>query len=106
MNEYHLYLYRPDFTDTGVMDLTVGEVNKAIEERKSVILTMQVCTLSTDLFRKGYRIFVHYEEPYALEQCKHKEFEITLGSCERTTREIRMGHNLEKMLLSGEFDCA
>ena len=30
--------------------------------------------------------------------------EITLGDCDGTTREIREAHNIEHMLIAGEFD--
>ena len=44
----------------------------------------------------GYRLFVHTYTGEA--------FEVTLGACARTTKEIRPAHNLEKMLLNGAFD--
>lgn len=93
--EYHLYLYRLELKD---MLLTVDEVDNAIKGGQN-INTVQVCTLSTILLLKGYRVFVHYKNGD-----EQKHFKITLGGCEHTTREIRAGHNLEKMLLSGEFD--
>ena len=93
--EYHLHLIVPD---NGCMHwpLTYDEVANLIEERVDVH-TFQVCTISTHLFDLGYRIFVHYSEI-------EPPFEITLGDCEKIDREIRMAHNLEKMLISGAFD--
>ena len=98
--EYHLYLYRPALFDIiATMLLTVDEVDNAIDKKQNIISTIQVCTLSTSLLSKGYRIFIHYKK-----DDEQKQFEITLGKCEHTSREIRAGHDLARLLLSGEFD--
>ena len=47
-------------------------------------------------FSYGEKLFVH-----TLDGEVHV---ITLGDCEGTNREIKEGHNIEKMLLQGEFD--
>ena len=89
---YRLFLYNPNMPN---MFNTVDSVNVAIEDNVPVINTIQVITCTTDLFRKGYRIFVHPNPG----DC----FEITLGTCERTNREIKMGNCLYKIILAGEF---
>lgn len=47
-------------------------------------------------FSYGEKLFVHTADG--------KVHEITLGKCEGTGREIIRFHNIEKMLLQGEFD--
>ena len=93
--EFHLYLYTLEGYKRDVINAyTVTSVNDLISLGKDVD-TYQVICCTTDLFNKGYRIFVH-ETPAS-------QFEITLGSCERTTREIKMGHNIPNLILAGEF---
>lgn len=93
--EFHLYLYTLEGYKRDVINAyTVTAVNDRITLGKDVD-TYQVICCTTDLFNKGYRIFIH-ETPAS-------QFEITLGTCEGTTREIKMGHDLPKLILAGEF---
>ena len=95
--EYHLFLYLPDCVDyLKNWDLTVDDVKTAFNIGMPLILTFQVITCTTELFRRGYRVFIH--------AAPDDEYEITLGKNERTSREIRMWHCLYKMILAGEFD--
>ena len=94
--EYHLYLYRPqELWQQRAFCLTAEEVEYAIELDRC-IHTTQIITCTTRLFGAGYRIFVHPKPG--------DRFEITLGRCERTNREIRTGHCLYGLILSGEFE--
>ena len=84
-----VFKYSIAFTYVSFQD----SINAGIEQ----FATTQLSCLSTDLITKyGYRIFIH---PY-----KGEIFEITLGDCANTTKEIRPAHNLEKMLIAGAFD--
>lgn len=69
---------------------------KALQEGIPIIHTLQmgILTYSALIFDAGYRIFIYD---------KYGEFELTLGNCARTNREIRYGHNHFKMWVSGEF---
>lgn len=70
-------------------------VEEKIKQNLPIIHTTQVMCVTTKLFELGYRIFIHCAD--------YSTFEITLGKCSRTDREIRMEHNLGKMLIAGEF---
>lgn len=59
------------------------------------IHTTQLFPCSTQNLARGFRIFVHFLNG----TCS----EIKLGENQTTPRTIRMGHNLEKLLLNNEF---
>lgn len=73
------------------------ETLQAIENNQQKIYTTQLSLLHANLFEKGYRIFVREKND--------DMFEIKLGyENDRTNREIKVFHNLEKMLIAGEFN--
>ena len=77
---------------------TVEGTQKALDSELERVNTVQPLFCCTIWFLKGYRLFVHMLD--------RKTVEIKLGKMNETSREIRVYHNLEKMLLSNEFGLA
>lgn len=71
---------------------TFVETDSAILRGERIVYTTQPHFLS---FRYTSRLFVHY---------KNKIHEINRGNTEGTDRIIKDGHNLERMLIAGEFN--
>ena len=93
--EIHFYYDEDDIQEECYLTDWLGTL-MALEAGDFEIHTTQMglLTISSKLFDAGYRIFIWDD---------HGEFELTLGNCARTNREIRYGHNHFKMWVSGEF---
>ena len=89
----HFYEYEPAVPVLHTWKSTQEQIHRGVD----VVRTTQMGLLHTELFRLGYRIFIHESE--------NVSYEILRGSGnERTYREIRMGQNLFKMWQAGEFN--
>lgn len=91
MKEFHLYLYDPEYE---IVLHGYYSTLWYIEEEEERIVSTQVILCTTKLFELGYRIFVHDFKGI---------YEIKLGKNDCTNREIKMSHNLPKLILNGEF---
>lgn len=94
MREFHVWFFQPWTTKlynayTIVLDM-LKEGYFTIGTQNLLFCDVRVIT------KHGYRLFIHPQigEP----------FEITLGKCVNTKREIKPETNILKLLLSGEFN--
>ena len=100
MAEYHLYFNEDEFLKVMHHErvrFTYDAISDAIVKREN-IYTNQIITCKLYLIECGYRIFIH---PIVGDM-----FEITLGDCAGISRELRPGHSLPNLLISGGFDKA
>ena len=88
--EIHFYAYYNSHCIHGWRD-----TKRDIERDQEYIETTQMGLLSTDLLVKGYKVYIHddYDDKY----------ELKLGDCPRTDKEIRVANNLFKMWKAGAF---
>jgi len=94
-NKKQIHFYFGSYPDWSIHSYTL--VQHAIDSMMYArINTTQILLCTTDLFTKGYRIFIH--------PVQGDMFEIKLGENEHTQRMIRMVHNLYRLLVGGEFD--
>lgn len=93
MREFHVWFYSWGMVFDGYDDI-LRMLNPVkypkINTQNLVFCDMKIIT------KYGYRLFIHPQigEP----------FEITLGKCANTKREIKPETNILHLLLSGEFD--
>ena len=94
MREFHVWFFQPWTTKlynayTIVLDM-LKEGYTTINTQNLIFADMRIIT------KYGYRLFIHPQigEP----------FEITLGKCANTKREIKPETNILHLLLSGEFN--
>ena len=92
--EIHFY---ENGNDCAIHSWNVVEDLLAYKEPRINTTQMGFLSWSARLFDEGYRIFIHE----SITDC----YEIKLGcDNERTNREIKKGHNIFKMWMSGEFE--
>lgn len=75
--------------------LTIESTENALLNEEFRIHTVQPHFCSTDWIVKGYRVFVHMID--------NEIVEMKLGKIGDNPKEIRVEHNLERMLFSGCF---
>lgn len=93
MREFHVWFFNPWCRTYNAYCEVLEDVKEGydgINTQNLVFCDMKIIT------KYGYRLFIHPQigEP----------FEITIGKCANTKREIKPETNILRLLLAGEFD--
>lgn len=80
------------------MSISLEETEYQLNNNSQRVDTPQTHVCSTKWISAGYKIFVHMLDG--------KEVELKLGYIEGHPKEIRVSHNLEKLLLANSFGLA
>lgn len=96
--EFHVYMYNcfedEDLDEIGLC-IDAKSTKTQLDIQANYIYTTNTHYVSTDLIRKGYRIFIHMD--------KDRVHEIKIGENDWTDREIKWAHKLETFLYNGEM---
>lgn len=92
--ELHIYMYHPK--EIACCSVSFNNTEKKINSDEPIIHTTQIHFCHNRyIYDNGYTIYVHGENGRVIK--------IDKSGTTATNRLIREGHNLEKMLLAGEF---
>lgn len=96
--EFHVYMYNcfedEDLDEIGLC-IDAKSTKTQLDIQANYIYTTNTHYVSTDLIRRGYRIFIHMD--------KDRVYEIKIGENDWTDREIKWAHKLETFLYNGEM---
>ena len=96
--EFHVYMYNcfedKDLDEIGLC-IDAKSTKTQLDIQANYIYTTNTHYVSTDLIRRGYRIFIHMD--------KDRVHEIKIGENDWTDREIKWAHKLETFLYNGEM---
>lgn len=96
MKELHIWLRSPrDPHTASVLRLFPHNAEQALLSGRRRVDTVQTTCCSTRWLMEGYHIFLHFPGG--------TNAKVRLGRNKCTAREIRPEHNLQKLLLAGEF---
>jgi hypothetical protein len=100
MNSKELHIWMGEnYPNRNKLFITLDSTEAALYNECDRVDTTQTHVCSTEWIVKGYRIFVHMLDGEMVE--------ITLGGNNKhTNREIRIAHNIEKLLLANCFGMA
>ena len=96
MKELHIWLRWPTPEEIPAQStIHLDGMEKRLLAGVERVDTVQAHCCSTVWLQMGYRLFVHFSDG--------TDTEIKLGDNPSTGRHIRVEHNLERLLLAGEF---